>query len=97
VQIARTEEVCTVPIELSAGDRIVLVRSGWLGLRDAHSLPVAMAEPGRALVLRQSPREHPWDAVWCVRDRISESWSLRVDLVLVPSAQPSGSCPSSAT
>ena len=49
---------------LREGDRVVLVRPGWMGLKKGYSLPVDLIEPGRVLVLRQSPPEHPWNAVW---------------------------------
>jgi hypothetical protein len=48
---------------LAVGDRISLVHEGWMGT-PGYSLPVAVLEPNRALVLRQQPPEHPWDAVW---------------------------------
>ena len=48
---------------LAVGDRISLVHEGWMGT-PGYSLPVALVEPPRALVLRQQPPEHPWDAVW---------------------------------
>ena len=50
--------------QLEAGDRVRLVPRGWMALREGLSLPVAMVEPGRALVLRESPPEYPWDAIW---------------------------------
>jgi len=50
--------------DLAVGDRIVLVRDGWAGLRGGYSMPVAELVPGRAIVLRQQPPEHPWDGVW---------------------------------
>ena len=49
---------------LTAGDRVRLVRRGWLGMREGYALPVVRLEPGRSLVLRQKPPEHPWDSVW---------------------------------
>ena len=48
----------------AVGDRVVLMRPGWMGITEGYSLPIAMIEPSRALVLRQQPPEHPWDAVW---------------------------------
>jgi uncharacterized protein YndB with AHSA1/START domain len=48
---------------LGVGDRVVLVPEGVAG-GPGYSLPVAAVEPPRTLVLRQSPPEHPWDAVW---------------------------------
>jgi len=49
---------------LVPGDRIVLVPAGWPGMKAGYSLPVAQVECGRAIVLRQAPPEHPWNAVW---------------------------------
>ena len=49
---------------LAVGDRIVLVPRGWGPLPDGYALTVARLEPGRAIVLRQAPPEHPWNAVW---------------------------------
>ena len=49
---------------LAAGDRVRLVRKGWLGLRDGFALPVERVNPGRAIVLREQPPQQPWDAVW---------------------------------
>jgi hypothetical protein len=49
---------------LCEGDRVVLVRPGWMGLKKGYSLPVEFIEPGRVIVLRQLPPEHPWNAVW---------------------------------
>ncbi len=49
---------------VAPGDRVVLVPKGWGPLPDGYSLPVATVLPGCALVLRQAPPEHPWNAVW---------------------------------
>jgi len=48
---------------LAEGDRIVLVRPGYLG-GPGYTLPVVRIVPGRALVLRQDPADTPWDSVW---------------------------------
>ncbi len=40
---------------------------GWYndeGSKDGYAFRVAEVDPGRALVLRQTPPEHPWDATW---------------------------------
>ncbi|MFZ5869245.1 MAG: SRPBCC family protein [Actinomycetota bacterium] len=50
--------------QLRVGDRVVLVPAGWGPLPDGYSLPVVELDPGRSLVLLQSPPEHPWRAVW---------------------------------
>jgi hypothetical protein len=49
---------------LAPGDRVRLVRKGWLGLKEGLALPVARVDPGRALVLREQPPAQPWDAIW---------------------------------
>jgi len=62
--IHSTNEIRDEWQHLEPGDRIVLVPPGWLGMKDGYSLPVALVETDRAIVLRQAPPEHPWDAVW---------------------------------
>jgi hypothetical protein len=62
--IHSTEEIRDEWQHLERGDRIVLVPPGWLGMKNGYSLPVALIETDRAIVLRQAPPEHPWDAVW---------------------------------
>ena len=49
---------------LRVGDRVTLVRPGWLGLKKGYSLPVERIDEGHAIVLSQAPPEHPWEAVW---------------------------------
>lgn len=46
------------------GDRVVLVPPGAAGMAAGYSMPIAAVDPPHTLVLRQSPPEHPWDAVW---------------------------------
>ncbi len=58
------EAVSILFVICQMGDRVVLVREGWPAMRAGYSLPVAFIDPPRTLVLRQSPPEHPWDAVW---------------------------------
>lgn len=48
----------------NVGDRVVLVTPGQLGMADGYSMPIERLDPPHTLVLRQSPPEHPWDAVW---------------------------------
>jgi hypothetical protein len=50
--------------QLRVGDRVRLVRPGWLGLREGMALPVARLDPGRSIVLRQQPPNSPWDGIW---------------------------------
>lgn len=45
---------------LQVGDRITLIRPGWLGLAEGYSLPVVRIDQGRAIVLGMDP----WKAVW---------------------------------
>ena len=33
-------------------------------MREGYAFGVSLVEPPRALVLRQQPPEHPWDATW---------------------------------
>ncbi|SEO83470.1 SRPBCC family protein [Trujillonella endophytica] len=49
---------------LAAGDRVVVVPEGYGPMPAGYSFPVAQVLPGRALVLRQAPPEHPWNSVW---------------------------------
>jgi hypothetical protein len=50
--------------DLAVGDRVMMIRRGWMGLADGFGLPIAVLDPPRALVLREDPAETPWDAVW---------------------------------
>ncbi len=50
--------------QLAVGDRVQLIPRGWLGMKEGFALPVARVEPGRSIVLREQPPEHPWDGVW---------------------------------
>lgn len=62
--IHSTDEIRDEWQHLAPGDRIVLTPPGWAGIPNGYSLPVKMVDPPHTLVLRQSPPEHPWDAVW---------------------------------
>ena len=64
LDIHSTDEIREEWQHLGAGDRVTLVRPGWMGLEQGYSLPVARVDAGRAIVLRQEPPEHPWNAVW---------------------------------
>ena len=64
LDIHSTDEIRPEWQTLATGDRIVLVPAGWRGLQAGYELPVARVDPPTTLVLRQSPPEHPWDAVW---------------------------------
>jgi hypothetical protein len=49
---------------LTPGDEVRLVPRGWLGMKHGLALPVTRVDPGRAIVLREQPPAHPWNAVW---------------------------------
>ncbi|WP_216844128.1 hypothetical protein [Phytoactinopolyspora alkaliphila] len=50
--------------QLAPGDRVWAVPAGSKGRGDGYAFLVAQVQPGQALVLSQSPPEHPWDATW---------------------------------
>ncbi|MBN1097072.1 hypothetical protein JKP76_14085 [Blastococcus sp. TML/C7B] len=64
LDIHSTDEIREEWQHLAAGDRVVVVPEGYRAIPAGYSFPVAEVVPGRALVLRQAPPEHPWDAVW---------------------------------
>jgi hypothetical protein len=64
LDIHTTEEIREEWQHLAVGDRVVVVPPGYRPMPEGYSFLVALAEPPRALVLRQSPPEHPWDGVW---------------------------------
>jgi hypothetical protein len=63
---------------LAVGDRIVLVPRGWGPLPNGYALTVARLEPGRVIVLRQAPPEHPWNAVWTFVVQPQDATSCRL-------------------
>ena len=50
--------------DLIAGDRVVVVPPGRMGLPGGYAFRVTEVEPPHHLVLRQAPPEHPWNATW---------------------------------
>jgi len=64
LDIHSTDEIREEWQHLAAGDRVVVVPPGYSPMPDGYSFPVAQVLPGRALVLRQAPPEHPWNSVW---------------------------------
>lgn len=64
LDIRSAEEIRDDWQNLAVGDRVVVVPPGWAGMADGYRMTVARMNPERALVLRQAPPEHPWDAVW---------------------------------
>lgn len=50
---------------LAVGDSVRVVPAGKIGMMpDGYAFRVALVEAPSALVLRQQPPEHPWDATW---------------------------------
>jgi hypothetical protein len=49
---------------LAPGDVIRLAPRGWLGLRDGVAMRVVQVVDKEAIVLRGTPPDFPWDAVW---------------------------------
>jgi hypothetical protein len=64
LHIHNTDEVRDEWQHLSAGDEVRVVPAGALGMKDGYAFRAAIVDPGRALVLRQEPPEHPWNATW---------------------------------
>jgi hypothetical protein len=64
LDIHTTDEIREDWQHLAAGDRIVVVPKGYRPMPAGYSFSVARVDPGRALVLRQAPPEHPWNGVW---------------------------------
>jgi hypothetical protein len=50
--------------ELIPGDVIRLAPKGWLGRRDGVTMQVTQVIDREAIVLRGTPPDFPWDAVW---------------------------------
>ena len=49
---------------LAAGDEMRLVPRGWMGLREGISMRVVDVVEQQSIVLRMTPPEHVWDALW---------------------------------
>src|SRR5919106_4318183 len=64
LNIHNTEEIRGEWQKLSVGDEVRVAPAGALGMKDGYAFRVAIVEPDRALVLRQAPPEHPWNATW---------------------------------
>jgi hypothetical protein len=64
LDIHSTDEIREEWQRLVAGDRVVVVPEGYGPMPAGYSFSVARVDPGRALVLRQAPPEHPWNGVW---------------------------------
>jgi hypothetical protein len=64
LDIHNTGEIRAEWQQLAPGDRVWVAPPGAVGMKDGYAFRVAVADPGRALVLRQAPPEHPWNATW---------------------------------
>jgi hypothetical protein len=64
LDIHNTDQIRDEWQQRTAGDKVRVVPRGKLGMREGYAFHVALADPPRALVLRQQPPEHPWDATW---------------------------------
>lgn len=60
--------------QLAVGDRVRLIRPGWLGLRTGYALTVSSVQPGRALVLH----DPAWPAVWSFQLRPTSPHDCRL-------------------
>jgi hypothetical protein len=49
---------------LAVDDVVRATPPGSMGMPDGYAFRVALVEPPHALVLRQQPPEHPWNATW---------------------------------
>ncbi|WP_237712143.1 hypothetical protein [Mycobacterium xenopi] len=59
---------------------VQLAPKGWLGLRSGIALRVVDVVPAERIVLRASPPELPWDAVWSFH--ILPHWEDRTRLLV---------------
>jgi hypothetical protein len=64
LDIHNAEEIRPEWQHLTVGDQVRVVPPGKVGMPDGYAFRVTIVDPPRALVLRQQPPEHPWDATW---------------------------------
>ncbi len=64
LDIHNTDQIRAEWQHLAVGDAVWVVPRGRLGMREGYAFRVALVDYRRALVLRQQPPEHPWDATW---------------------------------
>jgi hypothetical protein len=64
LDIHNTDEIRGEWQRLSVGDEVRAMPAGAFGMKEGYAFRVAIVETGHALVLRQAPPEHPWDATW---------------------------------
>jgi hypothetical protein len=65
---------------LVPGDVIRLAPKGWMGRRNGVAMQVAQVIDKEAIVLRGTPPDFPWDAVWSFH--IAPHWSDRCRLTV---------------
>jgi hypothetical protein len=65
---------------LVPGDVVRLAPRGWMGRRDGVALRVAQAIDNEAIVLRGTPPDFPWDAVWSFH--LAPRWEDRCRLLV---------------
>jgi hypothetical protein len=66
--------------ELVPGDVIRLAPRGWLGLRHGVAMRVVQVIDKEAIVLRGTPPDFPWDAVWSFH--LAPRWEDRCRLLV---------------
>ncbi len=89
LDIHNTDEIRAEWQDLAVGDEVRVAPPGALGMKDGYAFRVAIVEPDRALVLRQAPPEHPWNATWAFVLE-SDGWGGTRLLVRSRAARPAG-------
>lgn len=89
LDIHNTDEIRDEWQQLSVGDEVRAVPPGALGMKEGYTFRVAVVEVGRALVLRQTPPEQPWNATWAFV-LTPDGWSGTRLLVRARSVRPPG-------
>ena len=65
---------------IAPGDIVRLAPKGWLGLREGLTVSVEQVIDGEAVVLRGTPPNFPWDAVWSFH--LQPRWEDRCRLLV---------------
>ena len=90
LDIRTTDEIREEWQHLAVGDRVVVVPEGYGPMPAGYAFTVARADPGRALVLRQAPPEHPWNGVWSFHVASRRARSVPAGLALAHRARVAG-------
>jgi hypothetical protein len=64
LEIVNADEIRQQWQRLAVGDQVRVVPPGKLGMPEGYAFRVALVDAPRAIVLRQQPPEHPWNATW---------------------------------